>query len=421
MHPAQTLVSFMKRIYDADMTTTSGGNLSVRDTDGSLWITPGSVDKGSLTPEDIVRVLPDGTIAGRHKPSSELPFHRHIYESRADIGGIVHAHPPALVGYSLARTLPRTDLLCGTKALCGEVVMVPYATPGSAELGSLIAEAFVKGAWCVMLENHGVVCGGKDLPEAFARFEALEYAARLQLKADMLGGARPYPGDVKRMEPAPALGTGVFAPDPKEAELRETLCRLSMRACTKSLFSASCGSFSARLGEDDLLILPSGKDRKTLAPGDIVRVQGGVAEAGKIPGGSLPLHRRIYRDHPEVNSLLLAQPPAAMAFACSETVYDTHTIPECYIMVRRVEKVPYAEHFADGLGASSHVDGWHPVLLIENDCVLAAGDTPLTAFDRLEVLDFSARALIHTRAIGPLVPISHEAVQDIERVFDMHG
>ena len=58
------------------MTTTSGGNLSIKDDDGNIWITPARIDKGRLTPEDIVCVKPDGSVDGRHPPSSELPFHQ---------------------------------------------------------------------------------------------------------------------------------------------------------------------------------------------------------------------------------------------------------------------------------------------------------------------------------------------------------
>ena len=101
----------MERIYRYRMTTTSGGNLSIRDDDGSIWITPARVDKGSLRREDIVRVRPDGTVDGPHRPSSEFPFHRAIYAARPDLRAIVHAHPVALVAFSICRRVPDTRLL----------------------------------------------------------------------------------------------------------------------------------------------------------------------------------------------------------------------------------------------------------------------------------------------------------------------
>ena len=90
LHPADQLVMLMERIYQYGMTTTSGGNLSILDENGDIWITPGSVDKGSLSRKDIIQVKPDGTVIGIHKPSSEFPVHERIYRARPDIRAILH-------------------------------------------------------------------------------------------------------------------------------------------------------------------------------------------------------------------------------------------------------------------------------------------------------------------------------------------
>ncbi|MFR7474154.1 MAG: class II aldolase/adducin family protein [Christensenellales bacterium] len=68
VHPAEQLAQAMRRIYAKGYTTTSGGNLSLRDKDGSLWITPTAVDKGTLS-EDILHVLCDGTVRRTRYPA----------------------------------------------------------------------------------------------------------------------------------------------------------------------------------------------------------------------------------------------------------------------------------------------------------------------------------------------------------------
>ena len=60
-----------------------------------------------------------------------------------------------------------------------------------------------------------------------------------------------------------------------------------------------------------------------------------------------------------------------------------------------------------------------PVLLVKNDCVVVAGTTLLNAFDRLEVLEYSAKALIMVPDIGKLVTISPEEVRQIEIDFNL--
>ena len=188
LHPADQIVTIMNRLYYYGMTTMTGGNLSVKDSEGTVWISPSGVDKGSLRREDIMQIKPDGTIIGIHKPSVEYPFHLGIYKKRPDLGAVLHAHPPALVAFSLLRKSPNTAIIPDARILCGDIAIAPYACPGSAKLGENISREFEKGVNTVLLENHGVVVGAKDLFAAFMSFETLDYLARLEINAGTLGG-----------------------------------------------------------------------------------------------------------------------------------------------------------------------------------------------------------------------------------------
>src|SRR3954452_8917235 len=106
LHPRDELMQTMDRIYRYRMTTTSGGNLSIRDANGDVWITPSRVDKGNLHRDDMVCIRCNGSVEGRHPASSELPFHEAIYAARPDLGAIVHAHPVALVAFSIIGQVP---------------------------------------------------------------------------------------------------------------------------------------------------------------------------------------------------------------------------------------------------------------------------------------------------------------------------
>ena len=191
MHPADQLVMIMDRIYRYGMTTTSGGNLSIKDDNGDVWITPSGIDKGNLTRRDMCQVKPDGTILGPHKPSVELPFHLSIYKARPDLRAILHAHPPTLIAFSLARKIPNTALIPNASEICGAISIAKYDVPGSKQLGINIAEEFAKGYNTVLLENHGVVCGASDLFRAFMSFETLDFCGRLEIDAAKLGTAHP--------------------------------------------------------------------------------------------------------------------------------------------------------------------------------------------------------------------------------------
>ena len=77
-HPSEQIVETITRIYRSGLTTTSGGNISVKDTEGNIWITPAAVDKGTLHRNDIVCMRADGSRRGSRRPSSEYPFHKGI-------------------------------------------------------------------------------------------------------------------------------------------------------------------------------------------------------------------------------------------------------------------------------------------------------------------------------------------------------
>src|SRR5579871_4815228 len=151
LHPRDEILRAMERIYRYRMTTTSGGNISIREENGDVWITPARVDKGALTRDDIVFVRADGSSEGRRPPSSELPLHQAIYRARPDLGGIVHAHPTALVAFSLVHQAPDTSLFHQSRHVCGEAGFAAYELPGSEALGHTVARTFASGYSCVIL------------------------------------------------------------------------------------------------------------------------------------------------------------------------------------------------------------------------------------------------------------------------------
>lgn len=423
LHPADQLVMIMDRIYQYGMTTTSGGNLSIRDANGDIWITPSGIDKGSLTRDDIMRVTKDGKIIGRHTPSVELPFHRDIYKLRPDLNAILHAHPPTLVAFSLARKIPNTRLVPSVSQICGEVSMAKYEVPGSEKLGEYLAGEFAKGYNTVMMENHGVCCGARDLFRAFMAFETLDFCGRIEIDARKVGTPNELTQTQINLDSSkahPPLDAFVARQiSSEECAARRDMCRLIHRAYDQRLFNSTQGTFSQRLSDGSFLITPYHMDRKYLEPEDLVRIKNGMCEEGKTPSRSALLHKAIYERHPEIGSVILAHPPAIMAFACTDAEFDSRTIPESYINLRNVKRLPYASSSLDPEGTADALCETSPVLIVSNQCVIVAGNSLLNAFDRLEVLDYSAKAIIAAKDIGPLVMISPEEVKTIEEAFNL--
>jgi L-fuculose-phosphate aldolase len=410
----------MARIYQYRMTTTSGGNLSIRDEDGSIWITPARVDKGTLRVEDIVRVLPDGSTEGRHPPSSEFPFHLRIYQQRPDLQAILHAHPVALVAFSICGQTPDTRLFAKARALCGEVGFAPYAMPGSSLLGEKIAAVFAAGHDCVMLENHGVVVAGVDFADAFRRFETLEFVAKTVVKARALGdvsyltdaqlAVSDHGGpELEEFDPGPATSG--------ERALRRELCDFIRRGYHQRLLTANAGSFSARVDERSFLTSTQLVDRATIDPGQLALIRDGCRQRGTRPSRAWYLHQLIYQRHPGIRAIVNATPVNATAFSAAASRLDTRTIPESYIFLRDVPVLPFAWVYDAPEKIAAAMTPEFPVALIENDCALVLGKTILDAFDRLEVLESTAEAVILSRALGEVRPMDDAVIDELVQTF----
>ncbi|MDZ7263585.1 MAG: class II aldolase/adducin family protein [candidate division KSB1 bacterium] len=420
IHPREQLAMLMHRVYRYGMTTTSGGNMSIRDDNGDIWITPAGVDKGTLTWDDVVLVKSNGQLEGKHRPSSEFPFHCAIYEARPDLQGIVHAHPCALVSFSIVRKIPPTSIIPQAREICGTVGFARYALPGSELLGNNIAETFKQGFDSILMENHGVVCGGRNVLDAFHRFETLDFCARLVIRATILGGYRELQDD----QIALLDHQKHFLPEfdlklhtNQERELRKHIKETVHRAYDQQLMTSTEGVISVRLDNDSFLITPTGKDRRLLDISDIVLIRHCQRERGKLPSRSVLLHDRIYKDHPYIHSIISAQAPNATAFSVASAHFDTKTIPESYILLRKIPRIPYGAQYLDEREISRHLDRQTPVILMENDAILTTGKSLLEAFDRLEVAEFSARSLIDASLLGGMIAMDDAQTRELEAKF----
>ena len=350
MHPAEQIALIIGRIYRRKMTTTSGGNLSIMDDNGDMWITPAGIDKGSLTPADIMCVKADGTIVGPHRPSSEYPFHRALYKMRPKLRSVIHAHPPGLVTFSIVHQVPDTSIIPQARGVCGPVGFAPYALPGSELLGEKIAAEFAKNPdyKAVIMENHGVVLMGDDIADAYQRLETLELCARTILNARTLG--KPvYLSEEQILRHEKAIHVdfqhfmNVEHPSDERA-IRTNICEIVHRACAQGLMCSSYGTASVRWRGDDFLITPSDKQRWDLEPEDIVQVRDGMVEAGKNASRSVALHydgHEVRRpDHP--GELDLPAGCAAVSFR--------ESVPRCPDHGGRLQETalrPAGERFRD--------------------------------------------------------------------------
>jgi len=173
----------------ADLTL---GHVSARDSDGAIWIKRKGVALDEVEPDDIVSV--DERDAPLHL---ETVLHKGVYRARADVGAVIHGHPPHAT--ALGATGSELALLTHDGLLFADGVG-RLADPGlivDDEQGDAAAAALGHRR-ALLLENHGVLVVGKDVPWAVLTAATLERAVRLQSIAATLGEPRPIAAELAR-------------------------------------------------------------------------------------------------------------------------------------------------------------------------------------------------------------------------------
>lgn len=190
----QQIVEIGKLMHQKNFIAAGDGNLSARLARGRLLVTPSGVSKGFLEPEQLLIIDLNGEkIAPRSgqwrnlKPSSEIRLHLECYRQRADIGAVIHAHPPHAIACTLAGISLALCVLPEVVYDVGAIPTAPYATPASAE-GAQAIRDLIRQYDAVLLERHGSVTVGADVWEAYLRLERVEHAAQVLLAAQQARG-----------------------------------------------------------------------------------------------------------------------------------------------------------------------------------------------------------------------------------------
>jgi len=181
------MVEVGKRLYAKDFVAAHDGNISIRISEDEILITPTGVSKGSMSPDQMIKVDPEGKIlSGLVRPSSEMRMHLVVYQRRPDVKAIVHAHPPTATGFAVAG-IPFDNISLPEVILnLGKIELSDYATPTTEQVPLVVAKK-IADCDALLLANHGALTVGKTALEAYFRMETLEAVAKITLVAKTLG------------------------------------------------------------------------------------------------------------------------------------------------------------------------------------------------------------------------------------------
>ena len=188
------LIEYGKLAGVKNFTPGFSGNLSARCGD-KILITATGTANGYLSEDDFALIDFDGNkIEGDKKPSSEKMLHVEFYRQREDINYIFHVHSPYLTAFSAAGKALDKDILAEIVYCFDYIPLAEYALPGSKELVENTSK-FFKDFDVVLMANHGVIVGGKDVKDAYLKLELCEAYAQTVLFSNLLGGAKMLPSE----------------------------------------------------------------------------------------------------------------------------------------------------------------------------------------------------------------------------------
>jgi L-fuculose-phosphate aldolase len=184
----QQICEVGRRLWQRAYVDGNGGNIAIRVGDGVALCTPTLVSKGFMKPEDLCLVDLDGNqMAGEKKRTSEILMHLQIMKQQPRTLATVHCHPPHATAFAVAQVEPPTCMIPEIEVFIGRVPIAPYRTPGTPEMGKLVAD-LVDQHNTVLMGNHGAVAWSHvSVEDAYFKMEILEAYCRTVWVASQLG------------------------------------------------------------------------------------------------------------------------------------------------------------------------------------------------------------------------------------------
>ena len=214
-----------------------------------------------------------------------------------------------------------------------------------------------------------------------------------------------------------------------EYEIKKQICEIGKRIYNKGMVASNDGNISVKLNDNEFLCTPTGVSKGFMTPEYICKVDanGKVLQAyeGFKPSSEIKMHMRVYKERPDVNSVVHAHPLYATSFAIAGIPLTEPIMPEAVLALGCVPIAEYGTPSTEEIpDAVSKYLPYFDAVLLENHGALTFSDSLLNAYHKMESVEFYARLLYQSKMLGGPKPLSEEQVQrlyEIRRKFGMKG
>lgn len=219
----QQICDIGRRLWQRAYVDGNGGNIAIKVGEDIALCTPTLVSKGFMKPEDMCLVdFVGNQLAGVKKRTSEILMHLQIMQRQPKALASVHCHPPYATGFAVAGLVPPTCMIPEYEVFAS-VAVAPYRTPGTPEMGKLVADLVDKHN-TILMANHGVVAWSHNsVEDAYFKMEILEAYCRTVLVSAQLG-VPPQTMTPAQLQDLLKIKQSLGIPDPRHGLKECELC-----------------------------------------------------------------------------------------------------------------------------------------------------------------------------------------------------
>ncbi len=206
-----------------------------------------------------------------------------------------------------------------------------------------------------------------------------------------------------------------------EYELKELMCEIGRRVYNKGMVAANDGNFSVKLTENEYLCTPTGVSKGFMTPEYICKVdaKGNILHAnGKFkPSSEIKMHMRVYEKRPDVKAVVHAHPSYATAFAIAGIPLTAPIMPEAVISLGSVPIAKYGT--PSTMEIPDAIEEYLPYfdqVLLQNHGALTWSTDLLSAYHKMESLEFYAELLYKSRMLGGPKEFDKEQIEKLYEI-----
>lgn len=214
-----------------------------------------------------------------------------------------------------------------------------------------------------------------------------------------------------------------------EYEIKKEICEIGKRIYNRGMVAANDGNISVKLNDNEFLCTPTGVSKGFMTTDYICKVDanGNVLQAnGNFkPSSEIKMHMRVYKERPDVQSVVHAHPIYATSFAIAGIPLTQPIMPEAVIALGCVPIAEYGTPSTEEIpDAVSKYLQYYDAVLLANHGALTYSDSLLAAYHKMESLEFYAELLFKAKQLGGPQELNAQQVSklyEIRRKFGMKG